>query len=28
MLMLLVSGTAYTGLCVRSFIDARKKAEQ
>lgn len=27
MLMLLVSGTAYTALCVRSFIEARKARE-
>jgi hypothetical protein len=24
MLMLLLTGSAYTGLCVRSFIEARK----
>ena len=27
MLMLFVSGSAYTGLCVRSFIQARKASE-
>lgn len=27
MLMLLLTGSAYTGLCVRSFIQARKASE-
>jgi hypothetical protein len=27
MLMLLLTGSAYTGLCVRSFIEARKASE-